>query len=117
MTHLAGCFNGTDQPALNHEHAAKKALSFLLSAPHIAPLPEAIGAKKYPRLLSEGLPPIEEDKIDYTPEETESYERELGTRELFVKYILTNKFIWMFALANLLVYITRYSMLDWGQLT
>ena len=28
----------------------KKALSFLLPAPHIAPLPEAIAAKKYPRL-------------------------------------------------------------------
>ena len=38
----------------------------------------------------------------------------LGTRELFVRYILTNKFLWLFALANLFVYIARYSMLDWG---
>lgn len=63
---------------------------------------------------SEGLPPVEEYKNDYPPEETESHERELGTRELFVRYILTNKFIWLFAIANLFVYIARYSMLDWG---
>jgi len=33
---------------------------------------------------SEGLPPIEEYKDDYPPEETESHERELGTREFLV---------------------------------
>jgi OPA family glycerol-3-phosphate transporter-like MFS transporter len=63
---------------------------------------------------SEGLPPVEEYKNDYPPEETESHEKELGTRELFFRYILTNKFLWLFALANLFVYIARYSMLDWG---
>lgn len=63
---------------------------------------------------SVGLPPIEEYKNDYPPDETESHERELGTRELFVDYILTNKFLWLFAFANFFVYIVRYSMLDWG---
>ena len=63
---------------------------------------------------SEGLPPIEEYKNDYPPEEKEDHERELGTRELFVDYILKNKYLWLFAIANLFVYIARYSMLDWG---
>lgn len=63
---------------------------------------------------SEGLPPIEEFNNDYPPEEKEDHERELGTRELFVDYILKNKFLWLFAIANLFVYIARYSMLDWG---
>lgn len=63
---------------------------------------------------SEGLPPIEEYKHDYPPEEKEDHERELGTRELLVDYVLKNKFIWLFAIANLFVYIARYSMLDWG---
>ena len=64
---------------------------------------------------SEGLPPIEEYKDDYPPADPDhDHERELSTRELFVEYILTNKYLWLFAIANLFVYIARYSMLDWG---
>ncbi len=63
---------------------------------------------------SVGLPPVEEYKNDYPAEEKEDHERELGTRELFVDYILTNKYLWLFAIANFFVYIVRYSMLDWG---
>ncbi len=66
---------------------------------------------------SVGLPPIEEYKGTYTEDEIlrhETHERELGTRELFVEYILKNKFLWLFAVANFFVYIVRYSMLDWG---
>lgn len=63
---------------------------------------------------SEGLPPIEEYKDDYPPDETESHERELTFRELFFDYVLSNKFIWLIAIANLFVYISRYAMLDWG---
>ncbi len=64
---------------------------------------------------SVGLPPIEEYKKDYP----ENYggavsEQELSLRELLVKHVLTNKFIWLLAFANFFAYITRYSMLDWG---
>jgi MFS transporter, OPA family, glycerol-3-phosphate transporter len=64
---------------------------------------------------SVGLPPIEEYKDDFpagagnTP-----HERELGTRELLFGYVLNNKYLWLFAIANFFVYIARYSMLDWG---
>lgn len=62
-----------------------------------------------------GLPPIEEYRQDYPgSERVPTHERELGTRELFVDYILTNKYLWLFALTNFFVYITRYAMLDWG---
>jgi MFS transporter, OPA family, glycerol-3-phosphate transporter len=63
---------------------------------------------------SEGLPSIEEYTKEYPPEEKEPHERELDFKELFVRYILTNKFLWLIAIANFFVYIARYSMLDWG---
>ncbi|MCX6551331.1 MAG: MFS transporter, partial [Acidobacteria bacterium] len=63
---------------------------------------------------SEGLPPIEEYKNDYPTSHSEDHERELGTRELLVHYVLANRVIWLFAFANFFVYIVRYSLLDWG---
>ncbi len=65
---------------------------------------------------SVGLPPIEEYKNDYTEEELKHgvNERELGTRELLFTYVLTNKYVWLLAIANFFAYIVRYSMLDWG---
>ncbi|MBF0545917.1 MAG: MFS transporter [Candidatus Riflebacteria bacterium] len=62
---------------------------------------------------SEGLPPIEDYKNDHA-ETNEEHEIELSTKELYVKYILNNKYLWLFAIANFFVYITRYSMLTWG---
>jgi len=62
---------------------------------------------------SVGLPPVEEYKNDY-PAGGASAERELGTRELLVNYILRNPYLWLFAAANFFVYIARYAMLDWG---
>lgn len=64
---------------------------------------------------SVGLPPVEDYKDDHpvTARDTDQ-ERELGTRELLLGYILNNKVLWLFAAANFFVYIARYSMLDWG---
>ncbi|HEY5914062.1 MAG TPA: MFS transporter [Verrucomicrobiae bacterium] len=61
-----------------------------------------------------GLPAIEQYKQDYPPGETEDHERELTARELLLKYILPNKMLWVLSLANIFVYIARYSMVDWG---
>lgn len=65
---------------------------------------------------SVGLPPVEEYKNDFTDEELKHglNEKELTTRELLFGYVLTNKFIWLFAAANFFAYIVRYSILDWG---
>lgn len=65
---------------------------------------------------SQGLPPIEEHRDDYTPEEREHglQERELSYKELFVDYVLLNRFVWILAIANFFAYISRYAMIDWG---
>ena len=61
-----------------------------------------------------GLPPVEEYKNDWPPDEKEQHERELSFKEMFLKYILPNKMLWVLALANVFVYIVRYSLVDWG---
>lgn len=65
---------------------------------------------------SEGLPPIEEHLNDYPSgaRNAGAHEKELGTRELLVDYILKNRYLWLIAGANFFVYIARYAMLDWG---
>jgi OPA family glycerol-3-phosphate transporter-like MFS transporter len=63
---------------------------------------------------SVGLPPIEEYRNEYPDQGGRDREEELGTRELLVTYILKNRYVWLFAAANFFVYLTRYSMLDWG---
>ncbi len=64
---------------------------------------------------SVGLPPIEVYNNDMPANHDEAAaEKELPLRDLFVKYVLTNKFIWLLAFANFFAYVSRYSMLDWG---
>jgi OPA family glycerol-3-phosphate transporter-like MFS transporter len=65
---------------------------------------------------SVGLPPIEEYLHDYSDgkKSVGAHEKELGTRELLVDYILKNRYLWLIAGANFFVYIARYAMLDWG---
>jgi OPA family glycerol-3-phosphate transporter-like MFS transporter len=63
---------------------------------------------------SVGLPSIEEYRNDYPVGGNGDSEKELGTRDLLVNYILKNRYIWLFAGANFFTYIARYSMLDWG---
>lgn len=63
---------------------------------------------------SVGLPPIEEYKNDWPPEEQVRHERELSFKEMFLHYILPNKMLWILAFANVFVYIARYAMVDWG---
>ncbi len=63
---------------------------------------------------AEGLPSVEEFKNDWPPDEKEAHEQELGFKEMFLKYILPNRMLWVLAIANMFVYIARYSMVDWG---
>jgi OPA family glycerol-3-phosphate transporter-like MFS transporter len=63
---------------------------------------------------SEGLPPVEEFKNDWPPDEKERHEQELSFREIFLHYILPNKMLWVLAFANIFVYVARYAMVDWG---
>ena len=63
---------------------------------------------------SVGLPSIEEYKNDYPATAVEDREKELTGSEILFKYVLTNKFLWIFALANVLVYIVRYGVVNWA---
>jgi OPA family glycerol-3-phosphate transporter-like MFS transporter len=63
---------------------------------------------------SVGLPPVEEYRNDYPEVRDHKAEVELSTRELLVTHVLKNRYIWLFAIANFFVYLSRYSMLDWG---
>jgi MFS transporter, OPA family, glycerol-3-phosphate transporter len=63
---------------------------------------------------SVGLPPIEEYRREYPAESGRNPEAELGTRELLIHYVLKNRYVWLFAVGNFFVYLSRYSMLDWG---
>lgn len=63
---------------------------------------------------SRGLPAVEEYKNDYPPGMSEDHEREIPLGEMMITYILPNKKLWILAIANIFVYISRYAMLDWG---
>jgi len=58
--------------------------------------------------------PFDESLLLVDPPPPVDLERELTFKELFVDYVLTNKYVWLLAIANFFAYITRYSMLDWG---
>ena len=59
---------------------------------------------------SVGLPAIEVYK-GYTTS-TEAQEQEFTAKEIFFKYVLNNKWIWLIAIANAFVYCARYGMLS-----
>ena len=66
------------------------------------------------RPQSLGLPPVEE----YRDEEADLADTEHGKgasyKEVVVKYIFKNPWMWVVSLANFFVYIVRYSVMDWG---
>ncbi|MBR0111793.1 MAG: MFS transporter [Bacteroidales bacterium] len=61
-----------------------------------------------------GLPSVEQWRDDYPKNYSEKHEQTLTTREIFFKYVLTNKFLWFIAVANAFVYMVRYGCLDWA---
>ncbi|MGM5630223.1 phosphoglycerate transporter protein PgtP [Apibacter raozihei] len=61
-----------------------------------------------------GLPSIEEYKNDYPLNYSEESEKTLSTKEIFFKYVLNNKMLWIVAFANAFVYFIRYGVQDWA---
>ncbi len=62
---------------------------------------------------SRGLRAIEEFKNDYPPGYSEAHEQTLGFREIFFKYVLTNRYLWAIAIANAFCYFVRYGVVNW----
>ncbi|MFN0064645.1 MAG: MFS transporter family glucose-6-phosphate receptor UhpC [Chlamydiales bacterium] len=66
-----------------------------------------------------GLPPIEKFREDYSHEKErkeDHKEKELTTRQILFHYVLTNKWLWMLALASFFVYVVRMAVSDWSAL-
>ncbi len=61
-----------------------------------------------------GLPNIEAYKNDYPRDYDESHEQELSTKEIFFTYVFKNKLLWLIAIANAMIYLVRYGVLDWA---
>lgn len=62
-----------------------------------------------------GLPPIEEYKDDYPDDyDDKTYETEMSAKDIFFKYVFSNKLLWSIAIANAFVYLIRYGVLDWA---
>ncbi len=60
-----------------------------------------------------GLPAIESHKDDYPPNYSADHERTFTFREIFVRHVLNNKFLWAIALANAFVYFVRFGVVNW----
>jgi OPA family glycerol-3-phosphate transporter-like MFS transporter/OPA family sugar phosphate sensor protein UhpC-like MFS transporter len=83
-----------------------------------------------------GLPPVEEmdndpsttpadrehvteatttpDPSPVTLPETDAAAEPASYKDDLMKYVFTNKYIWLVSIANFFVYVVRYGMLDWG---
>ncbi len=61
-----------------------------------------------------GLPNIEKYKNDYPKNYDDSHEKEFSTKDIFFNYVFKNKFLWLIAFANVMVYLVRYGILDWA---
>ncbi|MFV0590807.1 MAG: glycerol-3-phosphate transporter [Draconibacterium sp.] len=61
-----------------------------------------------------GLPNVEAYKNDYPKDYNQSYEKEFSAKEIFFTYVFKNKFLWLIAFANAMIYLVRYGVLDWA---
>lgn len=64
-----------------------------------------------------GLPPIEKYRDDYSNQKGKwGKEKDLSTKEILWKYVLSNKFIWILALGQFFIYVIRTAVNDWSML-
>ena len=62
---------------------------------------------------SRGLPPVEKYRDDFPPGYSEAHEKTLPFREIFLTYVLPNRFLWAIAIANAFCYFVRYGVVNW----
>ena len=60
------------------------------------------------------MPPVEKYRNDFEEKGDEDQEKELTTKELLFKYVLSNKFIWFLGISYFFVYIVRTGINDMG---
>jgi OPA family glycerol-3-phosphate transporter-like MFS transporter len=62
---------------------------------------------------SRGLPAVEKWRNDIPDGYSEAYESTLPFREIFLKHVLPNRFLWALAIANAFCYFVRYGVVNW----
>ncbi len=62
---------------------------------------------------SRGLPPVEKYKEDFPSGYSDAHEETLPFREIFLKHVLPNRFLWAIAIANAFCYFVRYGVVNW----
>lgn len=62
-----------------------------------------------------GLPTIEKYKNDF-PASIRGQEQEISVKEILIKHVLTNKYIWILAISYFFVYVIRQAVNDFGAL-
>lgn len=65
---------------------------------------------------SEGLPTIEKYKNEMSEKQAQEAEKKLTTREILIRYVLTNSYVWLLAVSSFFVYIIRQAVNDWSVL-
>lgn len=64
-----------------------------------------------------GLPPIEVYRNDQEDKaEAAGSEKNLTAKEIFIRYVLKNPYIWVLAFANFFVHVVRFGISDWTTL-
>jgi len=61
-----------------------------------------------------GLPNIEKHRNDYPRNYGKQSETVLKTKDIFFKYVFSNKILWVVAIANAFIYFVRFGVLDWA---
>ena len=59
-----------------------------------------------------GLPPVEKFRNDYQEKQKDENDQQLSTGQL-LKSVLSNKYIWLLAIAYFFVYVVRMGIADW----
>ncbi len=62
---------------------------------------------------SRGLPPVEKYKDDFPAGYSDAHAETLPFREIFLKHVLPNRFLWAIAIANAFCYFVRYGVVNW----
>lgn len=70
-----------------------------------------INAKDTPESI--GLPPIDEYRNDYEDLEKADNVNKMSPKEILMKYVVKNKFVWYLCIANAFVYLIRFGVINW----
>ncbi|MGH8249425.1 MAG: MFS transporter [Steroidobacteraceae bacterium] len=62
---------------------------------------------------SRGLPAVERHRNDFPPDYSDAHERTFAFREIFLQYVLPNRYLWAIAIANAFCYFVRYGVVNW----